>query len=176
MDIKKYLIDRLEDQKNWYGNKANFNKKRFMNYQMIVIILGASIPVLVILFEVIGWRQFQGIASATISAIITAVAGIDKLQNPQTSWYNYRANEEKLKKEKHLYEFKVGQYNGLSQAEADKALVENVENIISVENTSFVRNQKSLKEERESEEKENEEETKDEKRDKQNEHNTGNES
>ena len=171
MDIKKYLIDRLEDQKNWYGNKANFNKKRFMNYQMIVIILGASIPVLVVLLEVIGWARFQGIVSAAISAIITAVAGIDKLQNPQTSWYNYRANEEKLKKEKHLYEFKVGQYHGLSQYEADKALVENVENIISVENTSFVRNQKSLKEEIE-----NKKENVDKKSDEKNEHNTEHES
>jgi hypothetical protein len=144
--IRDYLRDRLEDQKGWYSRKADKNKKWFMRYQTIVIVLGALIPVIIVILEVLDLSNLQGVFSAFISGVITIVAGIDKLENPQTNWYNYRANEEKLKKEGHLYEFRVGSYRDLDDDEAERMLVENVENIVSSDVVRFVQHQQRKKE------------------------------
>ena len=146
MNIQEYIENRLESQRSWYERKANINKKSFMNYQKIIIILGAVIPVNVILFHLVPneYQQFEGLINALISCVIAIVAGFDKLSQPQTNWFNYRANEEVLKKEKHLYEFKAGPYRDVdTDEEMKKLLVERVESVISADISRFVQTQKA---------------------------------
>ena len=146
MNIQEYIENRLESQRDWYEKKANKNKVSFMNYQKIIIVLGAFIPVNVIFFQLIpeDYQQYEGLVNALVSCVIAIVAGLDKLSQPQTNWYNYRANEEVLKKERHLFEFKAGPYREVNdEVEMKKLLVERVESIISADISRFVQSQKS---------------------------------
>ncbi len=133
--MKDYLENRLKDQKEWYRRSANANKKMFFNYQTVIIFLGAIIPIIVVLENAFGplMMKWGSIATAIIAATISIYAGLDKLKQPQPNWFNYRANEEMIKKEEWCYKYKVGVYSGLSDDEANKLLVERVESIISAD-------------------------------------------
>jgi hypothetical protein len=151
MDTHEYLQNRLKDQLTWYDTKATFNKRVFMNFQMTIIILGAVIPLVVVLAP-IGRHLFPtlpfgltGAISAIISATISIIAGIDKLTQPQTNWYNYRAVEENLKKEEWFYKFKAGGYKGLDEKEASIVLVERVESIIAADIARFIQPNATIK-------------------------------
>ncbi|MCF6256573.1 MAG: DUF4231 domain-containing protein [Gammaproteobacteria bacterium] len=97
--MDEYLDKRIKFQRDWYEQKANDNKKAFMSYQMVIIVLGAVIPVLVALESVVPLlKEYGGPLTAVISSIIAIYAGLDKLKQPQPNWFNYRANEEALKK------------------------------------------------------------------------------
>lgn len=148
--IKDYIEKRLIIQRKWYENKATFSKKRFMNYQKIIIVLGAIIPIIVVInsafdLDFLGEADWSGFLSAIISAIIAIIAGFDKLQQPQTSWYNYRAAEEILKKEEWLFKYKAGPYSELDEDIAEKLLVERIESAISADMARFTQSKKDEK-------------------------------
>ena len=132
--MNDYLKERAEKQRQWYEIKASKNKKTFFTYQTIIIILGALIPVLVT-FEgaVPQLKVWGGPITALIAAVIAVIAGLDKLGQPQPNWFNYRANEETIKKEEWLYKYRAGQYRGLGDQEANRLLVETIESIISAD-------------------------------------------
>ena len=140
-----YIEQRVKKQREWYEAKANANKKTFLAYQTYIIILGALIPVLVA-FEVVvpELKDWGGPITALISAVIAVIAALDKLRQPQPNWFNYRANEETIKKEEWLYKYRAGQYRGLGDQEANRLLVERVESIISADIARIT----NLKEER----------------------------
>ncbi len=136
--ICKYIDDRLVPQQKWYEGKASQNKRMYIRNQKVVLILGASIPLIVVIEQLLQKIyktnfNYASIISAFISAVITVFAGIDKLNQPQTNWFNFRANEETLKKEKWMYKFRTGAYRSLKEGEAERLLVENVEGIISAD-------------------------------------------
>lgn len=134
LNVEEYIDERLEKQRKWYEKKANSNKKRYMFYQRVVIVIGALIPIKIAILHVIpGASVFSPPLSALLSATIAIVASFDQLQTPQTNWYNYRANEAALKKEPYFYEFKIGPYKGLSDEERALLLVERTERIISAD-------------------------------------------
>ncbi len=136
--VDTYLKERLKRQQEWYQIKASSNKKRFMRFQTIIIILGALIPLIVVVFPMISvLEKWSGPTSAAISAIIAVLAGIDKLTQPQTNWFNYRSNEEMLKKEEWMYRYLVGPYKNLSKSDTEKLLVERVESVISADIARF---------------------------------------
>jgi hypothetical protein len=129
-----YLEERVKAEREWYEKKANKNKKTFFTYQTIIIILGALIPVLVAFEGAIDLlKVWGGPIAALISAVIAVIAGLDKLGQPQPNWFNYRANEETMKKEEWLYKYRAGQYQGLDDQEANRLLVERIESIISAD-------------------------------------------
>ena len=92
------------------------------------------------------FKEWGGPISAVISAIIAVIAGLDKLFQPQPNWFNYRANEEMIKKEEYHHKYKAGVYNGLSEEEASKLLVERVESIISADIARMTNKEKEKKE------------------------------
>lgn len=127
-----YLNERVTTQRKWYEQKANENKQQFVSYQTKIIILGAIIPVLVAFESVFPClKEYSGPIAAVISAIIAVYAGLDKLNQPQPNWFNYRANEEAMKKEEWFHQYKAGPYRDLTENEANTLLVERIENIIS---------------------------------------------
>ena len=130
--MNKYLEERAIVQREWYEAKASENKKLFIKYQTIIIILGAVIPVLVVFESVVPFlNDYGGPITALISAAISIFAALDKLIQPQPNWFNYRANEESLKKEEWWYKYLAGPYKGMSSEKADIMFIERVENIIS---------------------------------------------
>ena len=129
--MEEYLEDRVEAQRKWYELKANKNKSEFFSNQTIIIILGALIPVL-IAFESVSTtlKDYGGPITAIISAVIAVIAGLDKLKQPQLNWFNYRANEEAIKKEEWFHKYRAGPYRGLPDKEAEKVFIERIESII----------------------------------------------
>lgn len=129
-----YSADRVDDQINWYSEKATENKSRFHNLQIIIIIIAAAIPVInVIDFAPVETR----IMSSIMGAVIVGITGIAQLKKYHENWIMYRSTEEALKKEKHTFENDAGEYAGLSSDEKKRRLVENVESIISNQNVVF---------------------------------------
>ena len=150
--IEDYINNRLINQRKWYEVKATYSKKRFMNYQKIIILLGAIIPLVVVIdvtFDINIWGidNLSGLISAIIAAVIAIVAGFDKLQQPQTGWYNFRAAEEILKKEEWLYKYKAGHYSDMEEDVAEKLLVERIESAISSDMARFAQSKKEEKKE-----------------------------
>lgn len=132
--MNDYIQERVKAQREWYEKKANENKKTFLSYQTIIIILGATIPVMVAFESVFSWlEEYGGPISAVISAAISIYAGLDKLKQPQPNWFNYRTNEEILKKEEWLYKYKAGPYKNQNDEDASVAFVERIESIISAD-------------------------------------------
>ncbi len=134
INMDEYLDKRIKFQRDWYEQKANDNKKAFMSYQTVIIVLGAVIPVLVALESVVPLlKEYGGPLTAVISSIIAIYAGLDKLKQPQPNWFNYRANEEALKKEEWFHKYSAGPYKNIKRTDADILLVERVESIISAD-------------------------------------------
>lgn len=132
--MSDYLDERVTKQREWYEKKANENKKTFISYQTVIIVLGALIPVLVAFESVIPTlKEYGGPITALISAIIAVYAGLDKLKQPQPNWFNYRANEEAIKKEEWFYKYKAGPYKNKTEDEANIFFVERIESIISAD-------------------------------------------
>jgi len=132
--VSDYLDERVTKQREWYEKKANENKKTFISYQTVIIVLGALIPVLVAFESVIPTlKEYGGPITALISAIIAVYAGLDKLKQPQPNWFNYRANEEAIKKEEWFYKYKAGPYKNKTEDEANIFFVERIESIISAD-------------------------------------------
>jgi hypothetical protein len=132
--MDEYLKERVKKQREWYETKADSNKKIFLRYQKIIIILGALIPVLVAFEGAIPClKVWGGPITALIAAVIAVIAGLDKLGQPQPNWFNYRANEEIIKKEEWLYKYRAGLYRGLGDKEANRLFVERIESIISAD-------------------------------------------
>ena len=130
--MEYYLDERVKNQREWYEAKANENKKTFISYQTVIIVLGALIPVLVAFESVIPTLKiYGGPITALVSAIIVIYAGLDKLKQPQPNWFNYRANEESIKKEEWFYKYNAGPYKGIGEAKAKVLFIERIEGIIS---------------------------------------------
>lgn len=145
--MDNYIKERVTKQREWYEQKANDNKKAFISYQTIIIILGALIPVLVAIESIVPiLKDYGGPLAAIISAIISIVAGLDKLKQPQPNWFNYRANEEAIKKEEWFFKYKAGPYKQLKEEEARVIFVERVESIISADISRMINsnNKKSI--------------------------------
>jgi hypothetical protein len=136
--MSDYLEERVRSQRQWFGDKASTNKKLFVSYQRTIIILGALIPVIVACegpFPQI--KDYVGLVTSIIAAVIAVCAGLDKLNQPQTTWYNYRATEEAMKMEESFYLYQAGPYRGLSPADAQVLLVERVEGMIAADIARF---------------------------------------
>lgn len=132
--MNSYLAERVSKQREWYEQKATKNKKKFISYQTIIIVLGAVIPVIVASESISSTlKMYGGPITALISAIISIYAGLDKLMQPQPNWFNYRANEEAIKKEEWFYKYKAGPYKRLSDIESKVLFVERIESIISAD-------------------------------------------
>jgi hypothetical protein len=136
--MSDYLEDRVKPQRQWYETKASTNKKLFVSYQRTIIILGALIPVIVaseLPFPFI--KDYVGLVTSVIAAVIAVCAGLDKLNQPQTTWFNYRATEEAIKMEESFFLYRAGPYRDLSPTEAQVLLVERVEGMISADIARF---------------------------------------
>lgn len=138
MDTNKfseYLISRYEGQINWYSFHASLNKRFYQCIQFGVIVLSAAVPVLVA--TVPADQQWLTITVAIILAVGTASLKTFKFQE---NWINYRIVSERLKQEKHFFDFGL---NGYANAEDREALlIEKVESIIASEYSMWVTVQK----------------------------------
>jgi len=138
--FRKYLVDRYEDQINWYGAKAGRNKRIYQWFQWGVIVLASILPVLIALPEEYQF-EYHRLVTILVSVMLAIGTAAVKTFKFQENWTNYRTTSEALRKEKYFYDAVVGSYGSANDREA--LFVERVESIISGENTVWFTDQKS---------------------------------
>jgi hypothetical protein len=129
-----YIKERLDDQLKWHGSKARENKKKFQMLQVIIIIVGALVPIVNSIGPAGDWLR---IISSVLGGIIVIITSLIQLQKYQENWILYRTTAELLKKEKYLYLNSAGDYSGLEIKEKKRSLVERVELIVSSETSKY---------------------------------------
>lgn len=151
---EEYLETRVENQRQWYDNKASLNQKRYKNLKLWEIILAASIPVLItvsaagvienanIISKIVVEDGVQKVVSllslATIFQFIAAAAGVVlvimtkvlELENYYKNWIEYRDMAEKIEREKMLYVTRTEPYD---ESNAYALFVEIIEGLLAKE-------------------------------------------
>ena len=135
-EFERYLQSRYEDQCQWYSAKAGSNKWRYLFFQTAILVLSGVTTLAVaagIYFSGVSWIRLVALSSTTL---VTVLAGLMKVYRFQEQWIEYRDTSETLKKEKHIYTAKLGDYATATSAE--KLFVERVESLISRQNTRWI--------------------------------------
>lgn len=134
-EFNKYLKERYEPQVKWYDEKAISNKRWNSAFQILVIVAAAVIPIFAIL-------EYKWL-TVVLSAIIAIGTGLLKYFKFEEHWHNYRTTCEMLKKEKHFYDAKIGDY--LDCRNPEQLFVERVESLVSKEHTKWISTVKKTK-------------------------------
>lgn len=132
MNSETYLIDRVEDQINWYSTKSQWNQKFYKRLKTAEIIFAALIPFLVNYIS-----ANTGYYKAVVGLLgisVTVISGILSLFRFQENWIDYRATAESLKHEKFLFLTRAEPYNVENPY---LLLVQRTERLISQENTKW---------------------------------------
>jgi hypothetical protein len=147
--VLDYLQVRFKPQVEWYEKNALSNMQRFYFCQIIIVIVGAAIPILN-LFGPIGFTSdiVIRIWSSVLGSTIIILTGFLQLTKAHESWILYRSTVESLKREYHLFALDTGEYSEERDLELKgKLFIRRVESIIAAEGTKFLasrdsRNQK----------------------------------
>lgn len=135
-EFEKYLKERYQDQIVWYDKKAVRNQNAYKIFQWGVIFLSALTPVLV----AIGSTLFERYVAVIVSFLVAAGTTILKTFKYQENWINYRTTCETLRKEIHLFNAKINEYE--KSDDPRKVFVKRVESLISRENTMWLTEQR----------------------------------
>ena len=129
--FNEYLKDRYFDQLHYYEKASGTNKKKYKNFQWILIIFSTLTTILAALPSSIGNFDLKYIVVATAAIVTILTAGLKTFQY-QELWVNYRATIEQLKPEVFYYKFNVGDY-GQAGADKESLFVTRVEQILNKE-------------------------------------------
>jgi hypothetical protein len=123
----EYLKVRYQDQIDYYGSKAGWNKTIYNWFQWSVIIVSSLMPVLVVSID----AKYKLVA-AGLSVVLAIGTSALKAFKFQENWLNYRQLAETLKQEKHFFDAGLGAYANAADKRA--IFVDHVESLISREN------------------------------------------
>lgn len=134
-NIDDYIKYRLDDQINWYDNKAASAQRWYKGYQVAELIIAALIPLLS------GYAASSTLIAVIIGvggALITLIEGICKLFRFHENWIEYRSTCELLRHEKYLYQMRAFPY--CKEESYEQMFVKNVESLISAESSKWKTN------------------------------------
>ena len=129
--FNEYLEKRYSDQLSYYSSASGKNKKKYKNFQWILIIFSTLTTILAALPSSIGNFDLKYVVVAT-AALVTILTAALKTFQYQELWVNYRSTIEQLKPEIHYYNFNVGEY-GQSGVDKESLFVTRVEQILNKE-------------------------------------------
>jgi hypothetical protein len=135
----EYLDKRYKGQLEHYSAASRKNKKRYNNFQWILIILStlttilAALPPIKIKGTEINLLQYVVVVTAGLVAILTA--GLKTFKYEEL-WVNHRSTTEQLKPEIYKYQFNVGGY-GIPGVDKETLFVSEVEEILAKEHDSW---------------------------------------
>lgn len=128
--FEEYLKSRYYDQLSYYESASGKNKKKYKNFQWILIIFSTLTTILAAFPQTDKFPlQYIVVGTAAIVAILTA--GLKTFQY-QELWVNYRSTIEQLKPEIYYYKFNVGDY-GQEGVDKETLFVSRVEQILNKE-------------------------------------------
>jgi hypothetical protein len=124
------IMERLEDQIDWYDRKSITNQNYFKSIKMLEILAAAIIPFLsAFTFSRMVW------VTGGLGVLITVLEGMLHLNQYQENWIAYRSTCESLKHEKYVYLGKAAPYAGTPDAHA--LLAERIESLVSQEHAKW---------------------------------------
>ena len=132
-DIDEYLKSRVDDQIKWYDEKSKNAQKYYKAYQIIEIILAASIPILA------GYTNTHTAIAVCVGiagAFIAIIESVTKLYRFHENWIQYRSTCELLRYQKYLFITHSAPYNPDTET-IENIFVRNIENMISSENNQW---------------------------------------
>jgi hypothetical protein len=124
------IIDRLEDQIDWYDRKSKTNMRAFKRIKMAEIIAAAVIP-----FLAVSHIPYSAIATGALGVIITVFEGMLQLNQFHENWITYRSTCESLKHEKYMFFARAAPYSNVADPRA--LLAERVESQVSQEHAKW---------------------------------------
>ena len=124
------ILDRLNDQIDWYGKKSSHCQHTYKRIKLTEIIAAALIP-----FIVGAHVPYAAWLAGGLGVLITILEGVLQLYQFQQIWVAYRATAEAMKHEKFIYLAKAGDYAKSSDPHA--LLAERVEALGSQENSKW---------------------------------------
>lgn len=129
------ILDKIREQGNWYGKKAESSRKIFSILKVIEISMAAAIPIVALSTSepTVKW------ITAILGALIGIAEAIVQLGQYQQNWLLFRATREALRREDFLYSAHAGPYAG--QTHADELFIERADAIISGENAKWLSSQ-----------------------------------
>ena len=133
--FERYIVERYDDQCQWYDRKASFNKKFYYVFQMLVICFSALTTLTIALGIYFPEFRWLRILALTMTASVTVFASLQKVFRFQENWIEYRNTAESLKKERYLHLAGLDEYTKTESA--DKLFVARVEDLISRQNTAW---------------------------------------
>jgi len=107
--------ERTGNQPKWYSLNASKNKNRFQLIGIFIIILGAFIGVIPLLFSSASEPTTPEILTAIMGALIVILKGIERISLPEENWRNYRKASEALKRERECYVEAIHPYTSLHE-------------------------------------------------------------
>ena len=123
-----YIKNRLEPQMNYYQTKCSKLRKEYYTISIASIVINAAIPVLSMTTDACPGIKY---IIASISALASIFSSVLLLRKTREHWVEYRSTYEKLKRERVLFEAKVGIYQTASENE----FILNCENIMDAEHS-----------------------------------------
>jgi hypothetical protein len=127
----EYLSERLDQYQSWYNGKAIKTKALFLRMRTVTVVGGACVPVLVNLDV-----RYMKIATTLVSLVVVALIALESVYHHREQWKNYRSTEQFLGHERIFYKTRSGAYEGTTELQAFRLLVERVETAIAAENAA----------------------------------------
>jgi Protein of unknown function (DUF4231) len=125
---------RLEQQIKWYDTKSGSAQWYYKRVKLLEFVLSGAVPITALLANG-GW------ITALIGAGAVLLEGLQQLNQWQHNWITYRSTCEALRHEKYSYIARSGSYDGMSDEQAKKSLVERVESLVSTEHAKWITRQ-----------------------------------
>jgi hypothetical protein len=115
---------------------------KFYLFQVVIVFVGAIIPIINVLPTGIVDPNLIKVLSAISGGTIVVATGLLQLTKAYENWINYRSTAEQLKQEYHLFELKAGDYYSDEKTQSrdskERLFVENVESIIRLEGKKYL--------------------------------------
>ena len=146
--VEDYIVNRVNDQINWYDKKSMLSQKKYKFFTFISIFCSALTPVAANLL--IADYAYRLIVSM-LGVIVTLSQAIINMSKYNEQWIEYRTVCETLKQEKYMFIVSAGVYRDYSDYETFIYFTERIESIISQENVNWANIKKQKKEETKSE-------------------------
>jgi len=100
LDPDSYLKQRVDDQLRWLSQASKTNKRQFLAWRILEILLGTSITILSPLSRSLPWAP---LTIAVAGGGIAVSGALLALSRSQENWVRYRSLAEGLKREKYLF-------------------------------------------------------------------------
>ena len=108
--IERYLNERVLEQIAWYERKGRLNKRIYLSFKVVELLMALSLPFLSGFLTGDG-RVLQFVVGI-LGVLIAAASGLAVLLKAQENWINYRNVAETLKYEKFLFLTGSGDFKG----------------------------------------------------------------